>query len=45
MDYEFRFRGAGLEQWSPRYEVKGPSKDYVIESKYRRYAPGEEVLG
>lgn len=34
--YEFRFRGFNLEEWTLKYSVKGPSKDYSIESVYRR---------
>jgi hypothetical protein len=34
--YEFRFKGVGLEEWSLEYSVKGPAKDYIIKSVYRR---------
>jgi hypothetical protein len=34
--YEFRFKGANIEEWTLAYSVQGPSKDYRIESSYRR---------
>jgi hypothetical protein len=34
--YEFRFRGVSIEEWTLAYSVKGPQKDYRIESVYRR---------
>ncbi|KAI9745739.1 MAG: hypothetical protein M1818_001275 [Claussenomyces sp. TS43310] len=34
--YEFRFRGVNIEYWTMKYTVRGPSKDYRIESTYRR---------
>ena len=34
--YEFRFRGVSIEEWTLAYSVKGPQKDYRIESIYRR---------
>jgi hypothetical protein len=34
--YEFRFKGANIEMWTLGYSVKGPNKDYRIESVYRR---------
>jgi hypothetical protein len=34
--YEFRFRGVGIEEWRLAYSVRGPQKDYRIESVYRR---------
>ena len=34
--YEFRFKGTNIEEWSLAYSVKGPSKDYRIESSYKR---------
>jgi hypothetical protein len=36
VEYEFRFKGVGLDEWRLKYSVKGPSKDYRIESVYRR---------
>ncbi|TVY68634.1 Dimethylaniline monooxygenase [N-oxide-forming], partial [Lachnellula suecica] len=35
VEYEFRFRGVGLEEWVLEYSVKGPAKDYTIRSVYR----------
>jgi hypothetical protein len=34
--YEFCFRGVGIEEWRLGYGVRGPQKDYKIESVYRR---------
>jgi hypothetical protein len=34
--YEFRFKGVSIEEWTLAYSVKGPQKDYRIESVYRR---------
>jgi hypothetical protein len=36
VQYEFRFKGASIEEWTLAYSVKGPQKDYRIESVYRR---------
>jgi hypothetical protein len=36
VEYEFYFRGVSLEWWTMKYQVRGPSKDYRIESMYRR---------
>lgn len=34
--YDFRFRGVSVEEWTLAYSVRGPQKDYRIESVYRR---------
>jgi len=34
--YVFCFRGADLREWKVEYEVKGPKKDYSIETWYTR---------
>ncbi|KAI9812989.1 MAG: hypothetical protein M1832_006426 [Thelocarpon impressellum] len=34
--YDFRFRGAALDNFEVRYEVKGPKKDYTTATIYRR---------
>lgn len=34
--YEFYFKGVGLREWVLEYRVRGPAKDYVIRSVYRR---------
>ena len=34
--YTFFFEGADLNKWKIEYEVKGPRKDYSIETWYRR---------
>lgn len=36
VEYEFFFRGAGLERWTLRYGVRGPKKSYWIEGEYTR---------
>lgn len=36
VEYEFVFRGANLQWWTMEYEVRGPEKDYRIESRYER---------
>ena len=36
-DYTFLSRGAALEEWRVRYDVKGPSKDYVAYAQYTRH--------
>ncbi|KAI9809385.1 MAG: hypothetical protein M1827_006897 [Pycnora praestabilis] len=35
-EYMFRFRGVGLERFGVKYKVKGPKKDYVSNSWYKR---------
>ena len=34
--YEFFFKGADVEKWKIEYEVKGPKKDYSLETWYTR---------
>ena len=34
--YEFYFKGADVERWKIVYEVKGPKKDYTMETWYTR---------
>jgi hypothetical protein len=33
---EFKFRGAAIQEFSIRYEVEGPNKDYTHQSRYVR---------
>ncbi|KAF2003520.1 hypothetical protein P154DRAFT_543874 [Amniculicola lignicola CBS 123094] len=39
---EFRFRGAAVQSFGITYEVKGPRKDYTMESWYERPEGGVE---
>ena len=34
--YTFYFKGADLERWMIEYEVKGPNKDYTMQTSYTR---------
>ncbi|KIM36301.1 hypothetical protein M413DRAFT_449186 [Hebeloma cylindrosporum] len=34
--YTFSFKGADVEEWKIEYEVKGPNKDYSMETWYTR---------
>lgn len=34
--YTFSFKGADVEKWKIEYEVKGPKKDYSMETWYTR---------
>jgi hypothetical protein len=34
VEYEFVFQGVDVLRWSMKYNVKGPQKDYRIESEY-----------
>jgi hypothetical protein len=34
--YEFYFKGADIERWKIEYKVKGPKKDYTMETWYMR---------
>jgi cation diffusion facilitator CzcD-associated flavoprotein CzcO len=36
VEYAFYFKGADLEEWKIEYEVRGPKKDYTMETWYRR---------
>jgi hypothetical protein len=36
VEYDFAFKGVYLEKWSPKYTVKGPNKDYTIQSHFSR---------
>ena len=36
VQYTFSFKGADIEKWKIEYEVKGPKKDYSIETWYTR---------
>ena len=36
VDYTFFFKGANLEKWKIEYEVKGPRKDYHMQTWYTR---------
>jgi hypothetical protein len=36
VEYEFRFKGTALQEWTTRYKVKGPAKDYILHNKYTR---------
>ena len=35
-EYVFKWKGCELESWAMAYTVKGPGKDYFIESKFTR---------
>ncbi|OLN93254.1 putative flavin-containing monooxygenase 1 [Colletotrichum chlorophyti] len=36
VNYDFAFKAVNLEEWSIKYTVNGPQKDYTIHGKYRR---------
>jgi len=36
VEYEFKFKGTNLTEWSQTYQVKGPNKDYTLTSRFRR---------
>ncbi|KAG9245656.1 flavin-containing monooxygenase-like protein [Calycina marina] len=36
VEYEFRFKGTNLTEWSQTYQVKGPNKDYTLRSRFLR---------
>jgi hypothetical protein len=36
VQYEFRFRGVNLSDWTIEYSVKGPRKDYTLRGTYKR---------
>lgn len=36
VEYEFKFKGVNLVEWSASYKVKGPEKDYILHSRYTR---------
>lgn len=36
VEYTFYFKGADLDKWQIKYDVKGPRKDYTMETWYTR---------